>query len=493
MADTPTTQDVSPDRNKVFEYLHQTAANFPDIAAKYNAMDKAGQENFIKDAYAKIPELGKITSGPKAPASQDPGVKGLFPDAYQPGMKGSDALRLASNAATFGQQPRISAATESLISNKPYSQALNENQQKIDQIRKENPVGAPLIELPISAAVTAPLAGGGFLGSIGKGAGIGSAYASGQQDLTTSQGLKNTGKGAVVGGILAGIGKGLSVIGDQADKAGLNVLKLDAPTLRRLEIKGDVLGKAEEISKAMMDEGIINNPSTADAMEKKTFSLMQKTGKTLGDGYTQLDQAAPEGLITKRGIKDQILSQVQKQNPLMDDQLLEKTGKELDQLLNKTQGVTKSSQYDSKTKLGFNDLWNLVKEIDDKTRIYERASDPAYETMAQSLNDVAGEIRGFLSNASQEVSPDIASVIDPSSKLYAQASIARKALADTVRRGVQQNKAIAGPGFVDRVVSKTIGATPILGAKAGLYNLISKTPTQGLAAAAIQSAVRAGE
>lgn len=162
----------------------------------------------------KIVDLGEDTV-PTLPNSVMSAKMGI-PRMQKP-MSNEEVVRLASTSATLGQQPRISALTEAAISDKPYGQALTENQEMLEYIRKKHPVGSKAIEIPVSLAATAPLQGASMLGRIGIGAGIGAGYGSEQQDLTTPEGLINTGLGA-------GIGAGAGLI-PNLTKAGSDFVK----------------------------------------------------------------------------------------------------------------------------------------------------------------------------------------------------------------------------------------------------------------------------
>ena len=173
--------------------------------------------------------------------------------------------------------------------------------------------------------------------------------------------------------------------------------------------------------------------------------------------------------------KNIILDRVKQKNPLMDEKAIEKAGQEIDSILSKIKGVSKDNGYSSIKALKANDLWDLAQELDDRTRIYERSSDPNYETAAQVLNEFTSSIRGVLGERVNQISPEISSLIKPNADLYGKAVVARKAFADSVRRGVLQNKAIAGQGFVNKMIDQTIGSTPVRGSYTGLLDLAAKT------------------
>lgn len=150
----------------------------------------------------KIVDLGEemVETLPNSTLSAKMGI----PRMQKP-MSGEDVVRLASTAATFGQQPRISALTESAFTDKPYDESLKENQEMLAYIRKKHPAGAMAIEIPVSLAATAPMTGASLLGRIGIGAGLGAGYGSEQQDLGTAEGVVNT-------GLSAGLGAGAGFI-----------------------------------------------------------------------------------------------------------------------------------------------------------------------------------------------------------------------------------------------------------------------------------------
>lgn len=191
-------------------------------------------------------------------------------------MSNEEVARLASTAATFGQQPRISALTESVISDKPYGQALTENQAMLEYIRKKNPVASKVIEIPVSLAATAPLQGASMLGRIGIGAGIGAGYGSEQQDLTTSEGLINTGVGAGIGGAAATI-PSVAKGGSDFVKKTINEAQEGGTTVKNL-IRDYIVKK----NKPEILETLVNKPNTiADLANVGSKNAREKLGKDI--------------------------------------------------------------------------------------------------------------------------------------------------------------------------------------------------------------------
>lgn len=212
------------------------------------------------------PETGSVIPDyvPGYDATRD-----LFQTTKEPPLTLEEAVRLGSTAATFGQQPRISALTESLISDKPYGQALTENQAMLEYIRKKNPVASKAIEIPVSLATTAPLQGASMLGRIGIGAGLGAGYGSEQQDLTTSEGIINAGAGAILGGGTATIPSVLKGGSDFVKKT-INEASEGGTTVKNL-IRDYIVKK----NKPELVKELVSNPKKMMALSEEGLDKAQ--------------------------------------------------------------------------------------------------------------------------------------------------------------------------------------------------------------------------
>lgn len=213
-------------------------------------------------------------------------------------MSNEDAVRLVSTAATFGQQPRISALTESMISDKPYDQALTENQAMLEYIRKKNPVASKAIEIPVSLAATAPLQGASLLGRLGIGAGIGAGYGSEQQDLTTSEGLINTGVGA-------GIGAGTGIIPNVV-KSGSDFVKKSVQEASEggTTVKNLIRDYIVKKNKPEILETLVNKPNTiSDLANVGSKNARAKLGKDIAPFRQEAFDTTTNKIQTPEAIK----------------------------------------------------------------------------------------------------------------------------------------------------------------------------------------------
>lgn len=213
-------------------------------------------------------------------------------------MSAEEAIRLASTAATFGQQPRISALTESLISEKPYDQALSENQEMLEYIRRKHPVASKAIEIPVSLAATAPLQGATLLGRLGIGAGIGAGYGSEQQDLATSEGWVNTGVGA-------GIGAGASVIPNAA-KAGSDFVKQRVADASEggTTVKNLIRDYIVKKNKPEIVETLVNKPNTiSDLANVGSAKARETLGKAIAPFREEAFSTTTNKLQTPEAIR----------------------------------------------------------------------------------------------------------------------------------------------------------------------------------------------
>lgn len=280
--------------------------------------------------------------------------------------------------------------------------------------------------------------------------------------------------GATLGIVGKAIGAGKKGLRAAADREGLKNLGLDAPTLRRLEVKGDVLKKADEISRGLIDEGILNKPQFANTMEKKAASLLTTTGKSLETAYKAVDNALPEGFISKQTTIDKVTSALKAQNKFLSDDEIKVVADEMSSLMKNLKGIEKNTGYSIESKLKLSDVWDLAKEIDKRTDFYGRSSDPKYLQNADILHKATVVLRDLIDQGATKALPEAADAIRSNSQIYTIASQGQKALANKVRKGVLKNKAIAGQGVMQRVIDSTIGSTPMRGGITGALNLGSK-------------------
>lgn len=321
----------------------------------------------------------------------------------QIGMSPEEVVRLASTAATFGQQPRISALTESVISDKPYDQALTENQAMLEYIRKKNPVGSMAVELPVSLAATAPIQSGKILGRLGYGALLGAGYGSEQQDLGTSEGIVNT-------GVSAGMGAGLGLVpnlikgGSDFVKKAVNEASEGGTTVKNL-IRDYIVKK----NNPEILETLVNKPNTISDLanvgsekvkEKMIQDIAPFRDAALKDATSTIALAADDVNALKQGRelfgagKDNVLTG-QQNHALIDLQRrLETDSATPQKLLNTVDLMDSIIDYENADKATNIDrrISNMLKPIRDSLKEKLRspmsewgAADKAYSTFNQDL------------------------------------------------------------------------------------------------------------
>lgn len=243
---------------------------------------------------------------------------------------GQTALEHGANAASFGYLPQLQA-----LAQKPIYSALNavtgknvepdnyvtardQNIKRLSDEAQANPKTAMASEIGggvLSAAATptpeiAALKKLGLLGSVIKGAGVGTGYGlvqnpgdkPGEVNPTQlDERLANAERGAKVGGVAGGtadvVGRGLGLLANSADSAqsfanekafkGAGAMLKD---FRSASAKGDV----QKIGQFMRDNGLIKAGDTAEDVAEKAEALQKQAGGKLDDIYNLAsEESAP--------------------------------------------------------------------------------------------------------------------------------------------------------------------------------------------------------
>lgn len=231
-------------------------------------------------------------------------------DKNAKGIDPLEAMRLASTAATFGQQPRISALTETAFSGRPYGEALKEHQGELKRIREETPLAASAIEIPIGMAATAPMSAASMLGKIGLGAFLGAGYGSEQADLATDEGRKSTALSSLFGG-------GISGAGGLAEK-GFNKLAKTPQILETMSKKamlnatgatGSQVEKfAPDAADQIYNRNMVRAFDTPETIAKRAQGMLDDSNQIMDNVISELDAAGVK--VDKRKIVEKLKEKI---------------------------------------------------------------------------------------------------------------------------------------------------------------------------------------
>ena len=408
--------------------------------------------------------------------------------------KTESLLTGAAQGATFGFQPKLSAIVEKGIGavtgneaykGVPISKLEEENKASVARAREANPgsfiagdiVGGLSTTAPITAlnvAKTGQLAAklgraGGAIARLtsagAQGAGEASLRATAEGanlPKAAASGAALGAAGEAVGGLLKSIGKyGKNV----AEEIAVKNIGFDAPALKRMRFKGDLLTNAKKVARSLMDEGVLNKPQTARQAHKAVSKVLEQTGEGLDVVYKEADKLAPNGLLNR----NEILSIIE--NKLLDTDL-----PNIDKIAAFTEDVAKDLvSLPKDNKVGFARVWGVAKKLEKEANKFGRASDPISESHADLLTEAATGLRDFLKKAFAEVNPKLAETQGTLSNLYYNFSKAETALANKFLKSFSSNKALPRTGLYESIINNTIGSTPARGAAAGVTNLLSRS------------------
>jgi len=231
-------------------------------------------------------------------------------DKNAKGIDPLEAMRLASTAATFGQQPRISALTETAFSGRPYGEALKEHQGELKRIREETPLAASAIEIPVGMAATGPLKAASMIGKVGLGAFLGAGYGSEQADLATDEGRKSTALSSLFGG-------GIGAAGGLAEK-GLNKLAKTPQALEMMSKKamlnatgatGSQVEKfAPDAADQIYNRNMVRAFDTPETIAKRAQGMLDDSNQIMDNVISELEEAGVK--VDKRKIVEKLKEKI---------------------------------------------------------------------------------------------------------------------------------------------------------------------------------------
>jgi len=278
--------------------------------------------------------------------------------------------------------------------------------------------------------------------------------------------------------------KGLqSLSEDLAVKA----IGFDSPTLRRLRTKSSVFGRAKAIGRKMIDLDVANKPIRARTYHKRVSDLMDDTGKGLKKLYNKADDVAEQGVFNPNEIRSQVKAFMQQSDKFPEEKAIQAVDDELGDLL---------ASWDPNAKMGYADLWDLIKKIDKKTRVWERASDPIFASRAGQMDTASKFLRGELLRNLKGVSDELAEEIAATSALYGQLSYTEEALSNKLVKEFGRNKSLPRTGLFETAVDYTVGSQPVRGTTVaitgGTGKLMSNLSKMGKYAPMLEKAFRQG-
>ena len=462
-------------------------------------------------AKAKLKLRQQQEAAPVEEAVEEPGISKLETFARMGGQGLSAGFQDEASAAI---QPGVDKLMDFFTGNNvadsdtsTYDERVAGFREDNDTAREANPKTAFAGEL--AGAGISALAGGGLLGKAAQGTGklaqaanvsqkvgalkqaaaagaVGGAGYSEGEDLgeVAKDSAFGAAAGLAAGGVAKGAGKAFKTVAEYTGKGfkkGFDKISekllgasegmanlADNLATQNIELKSSTinrigLDKAKKIGRALIDDGVATRPATANAYYKIVDDLKKKAGKQLELLYKQADSKG-EKLMNPKEIRSQV-QQFLRSADFADPRQLKAADSEIVNLLAyKADDVGMSHM----------DVWDFVKQLDKKTNIYERASDPIEASKADTLNDVAMYLRGKLSEGIEALpnSGELAKEIKGVSEVYKTYAYAHKGLKSKVqdaygrRLAMTVNKA----GIVDKLTS----GTPIKGALTGAADKASK-------------------
>jgi hypothetical protein len=219
--------------------------------------------------------------------------------------EGESFIRGAAQGATFGFADEITAAGESLITDKPYREALAESRANYGAAQADNP------KTYLGGNVTGGIAtslipgvgfakGAGAIANIGKAAVLGGTAGAGFSEanpLESPKELKNFGKdvakGAAIGGATQGI---FSVLGKSANslkpselKKFSNVKALKAAGFMGKDLKNMSEAQKQALGNLAHEKGLITIGGSLDDIASKAGAAKKEAGEAIGDALNSVD------------------------------------------------------------------------------------------------------------------------------------------------------------------------------------------------------------
>lgn len=290
---------------------------------------------------------------------------------------------------------------------------------------------------------------------------------------------------------LAAPSKVIGKVADYADDVATNAARRSLGFTKRFLNKPGNLNKANEASRAMLDEGVIQNPilhpfsSGTESMLGRTEKLMDTAGQKMGMTRQMLDTNGIPGPHAKESA-DIILNGL---NPRFKDEV--RVGEE----------IVEDIMALGKERLSYEDAFTVLKKLDEKAK-YSPMGGPTDQLKANMYRKAYGMFRKELDQAVErgavmmgDLKGDMSGNYGNAKKLFGKASNAKKALTNKLsseagnnRIGLREAIVVGGELASGNPVGAVAAAGAMEGAKrfgnAGLANtanaaakVLRKVPT----------------
>lgn len=357
-------------------------------------------------------------------------------------------------------------------------QEAGREEQITERTKAEHPIAYGVSKGIATMVPVAPtLVTGAALPVIATGGLAGLIETAGEGKVSPSELVAGAAKGAAGGALGVVAAKGLQKLGstllESANETVLKTFKLAPTTMRRMKSRGNVLGEAKDLADKLVNADVGSSPQTLRGLYDKSAKVLKRTGEKLGSLYDEAEKATSNSKFSISELKDTIAGAIERGRQFGTKEelgsiveestkgLLEKYGaRSLDPL-----GGTAAQEL-AKKKIGIKDAWEYVRYLDDLSRQWERASDPAFASKADNLIEAAGAVRKAIVSKIEAASPELAKEISVTSDLYRKLAVVEGSLGDQVIRVFSQNRSIPRMTATEAITSLLPGTPARLGAAA---------------------------
>lgn len=350
-----------------------------------------------------------------------------------------------------------------------YREGRDENRMLRELGREQNPTESKIgAALGLGAGLLALPAGGpSTLGMLGTGAAYGALAGAGRDDADLLDGewekfAGNIGTGAALGagtaGLLKGAGAGLGRLGrGLRSVAERRAYKAAGPMLKDFRKLGSV-ERAEEVGRALLDEGAVKFGRSTEGVAKAIEPLRREAGEAIGKSVDDLDRAAGGGAlgVIDRGqltdyLRQTVLAPLKKSSATRD--LAAKMSDEIDAIAAHAEGTPMTLAESEALKMSYEPL--------------ARFDQATPGRVTEAFKSLYGALKRFNEQHAEKVSPELAKKFLGAKRRFSNLKPAERAAEDYTKRQ-QANRLLSpsdyGSGLTGALLGGIATGGPGLGA-----------------------------